>query len=48
MDPSSLQKAYHTAKRRAGIRKSGGIHALRHAFATIYSKRVSTSTPFSA
>jgi site-specific recombinase XerD len=34
MDPSSLQKAYHTAKRRAGIRKSGGIHALRHAFAT--------------
>jgi site-specific recombinase XerD len=34
MDPSSLQKAYHTAKRRAGIRKAGGIHALRHAFAT--------------
>jgi len=30
MDPSSLQKAYHTAKRRAGIRKAGGIHALRH------------------
>jgi site-specific recombinase XerD len=28
MDPSSLQKAYHTAKRRAGIRKSGGIHTL--------------------
>ena len=34
MDPSSLQKASHTATRRAGIRKSGGIHALRHAFAT--------------
>ena len=34
MNPSSLQKAYHIAKRRAGIRKSGGIHALRHAFAT--------------
>jgi len=30
MDPSSLQKAYHTAKRRAGIRKPGGIHTLRH------------------
>lgn len=34
MDPSSLQKAYHLAKRRAGIVKPGGIHALRHAFAT--------------
>jgi len=34
MDPSTLQKAYHRAKRRAGIRKAGGIHALRHAFAT--------------
>lgn len=34
MDPSSLQKAYHTAKRGAGITKPGGIHALRHAFAT--------------
>ena len=34
MDPSSLQKVYHRAKRRAGIVKPGGIHALRHAFAT--------------
>jgi site-specific recombinase XerD len=34
MDPSGLQRAYQTAKRRAGIRKPGGIHALRHAFAT--------------
>ena len=29
-----LQRAYHTAKRRAGITKPGGIHGLRHAFAT--------------
>ena len=34
MHPSSVQKAYHTAKRRAGLTKPGGIHALRHAFAT--------------
>ena len=34
MDPSGLQRAYQTAKYRAGIRKPGGIHALRHAFAT--------------
>ena len=34
LDPSGLQRAYHTAKRRAGITKPGGIHALRHAFAT--------------
>ena len=34
MDPSNLQRAYGTAKRRAGIRKPGGIHGLRHAFAT--------------
>ena len=34
MDPSALQRAYQTAKRRAGITKPGGIHALRHAFAT--------------
>ena len=34
MDPSSLQKAYHTARRRAGITKPGGIHTLRHCFAT--------------
>jgi integrase/recombinase XerD len=34
MDPSSLQKAYQTAKRRAGLTKPGGIHTLRHCFAT--------------
>jgi site-specific recombinase XerD len=34
MDPSALQRAYHTAKLRAGITKPGGIHGLRHAFAT--------------
>jgi site-specific recombinase XerD len=34
MDPSGLQRAYHVAKRRAAITKRGGIHALRHAFAT--------------
>lgn len=34
MDPSSLQKAYLTAKRRAGLAKPGGIHTLRHCFAT--------------
>jgi site-specific recombinase XerD len=28
------QKIYTMAKLRAGIRKQGGIHALRHAFAT--------------
>jgi site-specific recombinase XerD len=27
-------RAYHTAKRRAGVAKPGGIHGLRHAFAT--------------
>jgi site-specific recombinase XerD len=27
-------RAYHAAKRGAGITKPGGIHALRHAFAT--------------
>jgi integrase/recombinase XerD len=31
---TSLQKAYQKAKRRAGITKPGGIHGLRHAFAT--------------
>ena len=31
---SSLQKAYYKAKKDAGIFKTGGIHALRHAFAT--------------
>jgi site-specific recombinase XerD len=31
---SSAQKAYTRAKRAAGIDKRGGIHALRHAYAT--------------
>jgi site-specific recombinase XerD len=34
LDVSSAQKIYTTAKRRAGIEKAGGIHSLRHAFAT--------------
>ena len=34
LDVASAQKIYTTAKRRAGIEKVGGIHALRHAFAT--------------
>ena len=34
MDPTGLQRAYQIAKQRAGIVKPGGIHALRHAFAT--------------
>lgn len=34
MDPSSALRVYHLAKARAGIVKAGGIHALRHAFAT--------------
>jgi integrase/recombinase XerD len=34
MDPTTAQKMYYAAKRRAGIPKAGGIHALRHAFAT--------------
>ena len=34
MHPTALQRAYGIAKRRAGIRKPGGIHGLRHAFAT--------------
>jgi len=28
------QKIYYAAKRRAGITKAGGLHGLRHAFAT--------------
>jgi integrase/recombinase XerD len=34
LDVSSAQKIYTAAKQRAGIAKVGGIHALRHAFAT--------------
>jgi integrase/recombinase XerD len=34
MDPTTAQKMYYAAKRRAGITKAGGIHGLRHAFAT--------------
>jgi site-specific recombinase XerD len=34
MDPSTAQKLYHAAKRRAGITKVGGLPALRPAFAT--------------
>ena len=34
MDISSAQKLYYATKLRAGIAKPGGIHALRHAFAT--------------
>lgn len=34
MLPKSAQRLYHAAKARAGITKDGGIHALRHAFAT--------------
>ena len=34
MDVSTAQKVYTAAKQRAGITKRGGIHALRHAFAT--------------
>jgi site-specific recombinase XerD len=34
MAPSSALRIYHRAKARAGIGKAGGIHALRHAFAT--------------
>ncbi len=34
MDPTTAQKIYYAAKQRAGITKAGGIHALRHAFAT--------------
>ena len=34
IDVTVAQKIYTMAKLRAGIRKQGGIHALRHAFAT--------------
>ncbi|WP_112377948.1 tyrosine-type recombinase/integrase [Flagellimonas maritima] len=31
---SSLQKVFHLAKRRAGIKKNATLHTLRHSFAT--------------
>jgi integrase/recombinase XerD len=34
LHPTALQRAYHLAKLRARISKRGGIHGLRHAFAT--------------
>lgn len=34
IDPRQAQKMYYAAKARAGLTKQGGIHALRHAFAT--------------
>ena len=34
MSISCAQRVYETAKRQAGVHKRGGIHALRHAFAT--------------
>lgn len=34
LSPTALQKAYTRAKRQAGVTKPGGIHALRHAYAT--------------
>jgi integrase len=34
LSPTSLQKAYTQAKRQAGVTKIGGIHGLRHAYAT--------------
>lgn len=34
MNPEQAQKMYYAAKSRAGIAKHGGIHSLRHAFAT--------------
>ena len=34
MRGKTADRIYHGAKERAGIKKTGGIHALRHAFAT--------------
>ena len=34
LSPTALQKAYTRAKRQAGVTKPGGIHALRHAYAS--------------
>ena len=32
--PTSVQKVYTQSKRQAAVRKAGGIHALRHAYAS--------------
>lgn len=34
MDTTCIQSAYHRAKKLAGIRKRGGVHTLRHCFAS--------------
>ncbi|NEV60884.1 tyrosine-type recombinase/integrase [Thiorhodococcus minor] len=34
LSPTTLQKAFTQAKQRAGVHKVGGIHGLRHAYAT--------------
>ncbi|RME00041.1 MAG: integron integrase, partial [Calditrichaeota bacterium] len=34
LDPSSLQKAFKTAVKNAGIAKPATVHSLRHSFAT--------------
>lgn len=34
LSPTSVQKQFTTAKRAAGVTKDGGIHGLRHAYAT--------------
>ncbi len=34
LNPTTIQKTYTRAKQQASIRKQGGIHSLRHAFAT--------------
>lgn len=34
LDPSAPQKAFTQAKRQAGVERIGGIHSLRHAYAT--------------
>ena len=34
LSSTSIQRAYHIAKTRAGVAKAGGIHGMRHAYAT--------------
>ncbi len=34
LSPTGLQRAFTQAKRRAGVTKDGGIHGMRHAYAT--------------